>query len=207
MFSGCTVPPDSKETELGSSDKEASPSAGKNTGVVLVPCLCMEVCPYSFFKWCGCFWGCWVSFVTTDEFSVRVSENQTLLTFLLCVRQTWMTQSAFTCNRDEISSQDETHLGMKKFLFTCEFHPGMKQVEFIPGWNLIWKKTSHWVWWKHNKISHFSQLLKSEAWYVKNIRQLKARCIKWLPLNAWGLQLYLKRDSSTDVFLWILSNF
>ena len=67
-------------------------------------------------------------------------------------------------------------------------------VNFIPGWNLIWKKTSHWVWWKHNKISHFSQLLKSEAWYVKN-RRLKARCIKWLRLNAWGLQLYLQRDS------------
>ena len=30
MFSGCTVPPDSKETELGSSDQAASPSAGKN---------------------------------------------------------------------------------------------------------------------------------------------------------------------------------
>ena len=29
---------DSKETELGSSDQEASPSAGKNTGIVLVPC-------------------------------------------------------------------------------------------------------------------------------------------------------------------------
>ena len=26
-----------KETELGSSDQEASPSAGKNTGIVLVP--------------------------------------------------------------------------------------------------------------------------------------------------------------------------
>ena len=31
MFSGCTVPPDSKETKLGSSNQEASPSAGKNT--------------------------------------------------------------------------------------------------------------------------------------------------------------------------------
>ena len=38
MFSGCTVPPDSKDTELGSSYQEASPLAGKNTGVVLVPC-------------------------------------------------------------------------------------------------------------------------------------------------------------------------
>ena len=38
MFSGSTVPHDSKETELGSSNQEASPSAGKNTGIVLVPC-------------------------------------------------------------------------------------------------------------------------------------------------------------------------
>ena len=38
MFSGCTLLPDSKVTELSSSDQEASPSAGKNTGVVLVPC-------------------------------------------------------------------------------------------------------------------------------------------------------------------------
>ena len=36
MFSGCTVPFDSKETELRSSDQEASPTAGKNTGAVLV---------------------------------------------------------------------------------------------------------------------------------------------------------------------------
>ena len=31
VFSGCAVPPDSKETELGSSNQEASPSAVKNT--------------------------------------------------------------------------------------------------------------------------------------------------------------------------------
>ena len=37
MFSGCTVPLDSKETELGSSDQEVSPSPGKNTRIVLVP--------------------------------------------------------------------------------------------------------------------------------------------------------------------------
>ena len=27
----------------------------------------------------------------------------------------------------------KSHPGMKKFLFTREFHPGMKQVEFHPG--------------------------------------------------------------------------
>ena len=32
------MPSDSKETELGSSNQEASPSAGKTTGVVLLPC-------------------------------------------------------------------------------------------------------------------------------------------------------------------------
>ena len=40
---------------LEDSDQEASPSAGKNTGVVLVPCLRMEVCPYIYFQWCGFF--------------------------------------------------------------------------------------------------------------------------------------------------------
>ena len=75
VFSGCTVLPDSKETELGGSDQEASPASGKNTGVVLVPCSCMEVRPCSYFQWCEYFRGPWVSFVMTDEFSVRVTKN------------------------------------------------------------------------------------------------------------------------------------
>ena len=39
MFSDFTVSPDSKKTELVSSDQEASPSAGKITGVVIVPAI------------------------------------------------------------------------------------------------------------------------------------------------------------------------
>ena len=38
MFSDCTVPPDNKKMELGSSNQEASPSASKNNSIVLVPC-------------------------------------------------------------------------------------------------------------------------------------------------------------------------
>ena len=34
----------------------------------------MEVSPYSYFWLCGYFWGPWVSFVMTDEFSVRVTK-------------------------------------------------------------------------------------------------------------------------------------
>ena len=48
MFSGCTVPPDSKETELRSSNQEASPSAGKNTGDSFSAKSRMEVCPYNY---------------------------------------------------------------------------------------------------------------------------------------------------------------
>ena len=56
---GYTLPPDRKETKLESSNQEASPSPGKNTGVVLVPCFRMEVHSYSYFRWCGYFWGPW----------------------------------------------------------------------------------------------------------------------------------------------------
>ena len=45
VFSGCTVPSVSKETKLGSSDQEASPSAGKNAGIVLVPCRAWKCVP------------------------------------------------------------------------------------------------------------------------------------------------------------------
>ena len=45
MFPGCTVPPDNKETETGSSGQEASPSTGRNNEVVLVKCSRMEVRP------------------------------------------------------------------------------------------------------------------------------------------------------------------
>ena len=44
-----------KDTKLGSNNQEPSPSAGKNTGVNLAPCLCMEVHPYSYFRWCRYF--------------------------------------------------------------------------------------------------------------------------------------------------------
>ena len=45
MFSGCNVPPDSKETVLGNSDREAFPSAGKKTGIVLVSCHAWKCVP------------------------------------------------------------------------------------------------------------------------------------------------------------------
>ena len=63
--------------------------------------------------------------------------------------------SAFTCNRDEISSRDETSPGMKKYLFTCQFHPGMKRVEFNPGMKFNLKEKLP-LSMKTYKIYHFS---------------------------------------------------
>ena len=45
MLSDCTDPRDSKETETGIIDQEASPSACKNTGIVLVPCRTCKCVP------------------------------------------------------------------------------------------------------------------------------------------------------------------
>ena len=72
VFSGYTLVPDSKETELGSSDEEASPLAGKNTGIVFVPCHSWKCVPTAISGGVY-FWGPWM-FVTTDEFSVRVAK-------------------------------------------------------------------------------------------------------------------------------------
>ena len=43
------LPRNSKETELGSSNQVASPLAGENTGVVLVPCCVWRCVPVTMF--------------------------------------------------------------------------------------------------------------------------------------------------------------
>ena len=45
VFSDRPVPPDIKETKLASSNQETSPSGGKNTGKVLVPCHTWKCAP------------------------------------------------------------------------------------------------------------------------------------------------------------------
>ena len=50
--------------ELGHSDQEASPSTGKNTGVVLVPCRTWKCVPT----------GPLLAFVTTNESTVSVTK-------------------------------------------------------------------------------------------------------------------------------------
>ena len=60
MFSSCTVPPNKKVEQLGSSNQEASPSAGKITGIVLVTCRACKY-PYRYFRRREFFGGPWLS--------------------------------------------------------------------------------------------------------------------------------------------------
>ena len=69
MFFGFLVPSDIKETKFGYSEKEASPSTGKNTGIALVPSHALKSDPIAGFVDIPK-----VSFVTTDEFSVKVTK-------------------------------------------------------------------------------------------------------------------------------------
>ena len=57
----------------------------------------------------------------------------------------------------------KSHPGMKKFLFTREFHPRMKRVELHPRMKFNLKQNLPLSMKTDNKIYHFSQLLKSEA--------------------------------------------
>ena len=65
--------PDSKETKLGSSDREACPSASKNTRVVLVPYRAWKCVPTAISGGVDISEvpGCYV--FRTDELSVRVT--------------------------------------------------------------------------------------------------------------------------------------
>ena len=74
MFSGCTVLLDNKKTELEGSKQEVSPAAGKNTEIVLVPCDTWKCVPTAFLVARIYFQGSCLSFVMTDEFSIRVAK-------------------------------------------------------------------------------------------------------------------------------------
>ena len=81
------------------------------------------------------------------------------VSFIFRIHLNFYLKRLFTCNRDEILSRDETHHGMKKFLFTLKLHSEMKLVQF--HLRMIW-----WV-----KIYHVSSIFYrfflswSSLWY------------------------------------------
>ena len=65
----------------------------------------------------------------------------------LVTKQKLRTKSAFT----ETKSHPGMKLvpGWKNVCLHVSLIPGWNEYNFIRGWNLIWKKTCHWVRWKH----------------------------------------------------------
>ena len=78
----------------------------------------MEVRPYNYFRWCRYFWGPWVSFVTTDEFSVRltkITEDWCLMnsqpTFLFFSQFKLNELQPKACKQDNFESHNSLKLG------------------------------------------------------------------------------------------------
>ena len=140
-----TVPLDSKETELGSSDQQASPSAGKNTGVVLVPCSRMDVRPSSYFRWWGYFWGPLVSFVTTDEFSVgftkitsRIGVSWTHSLIWPYHQKHFQSRNSLKVSFTNIRGLHSNFVDCESFLESLSWHS--RSVWDKPGWlNWFWQ--------------------------------------------------------------------
>ena len=53
-------------------------------------------------------------------------------------------------------TETKSHPRMKKFLFTRDFHPGMKRVEFHPGMKFNLKENLSLSMKTYNEIYHFS---------------------------------------------------
>ena len=62
------------ETELGSSGPRGFSISRLKYWRSFSAISHMKVCPYSYFRWCGYFRSPWVSFVTTNEFSVMATK-------------------------------------------------------------------------------------------------------------------------------------
>ena len=77
-------------------------------------------------------------------------------------------KSAFTCNQDEISSPDETRPWMKKCLFTSEFHPRMKRVEFHPEMKFNLKENLPLSMKTCNEIYH-SYVKTSDDYFFRKV--------------------------------------
>ena len=62
----------------------------------------------------------------------------------------------------------ESHPEMKKILFTREFHPGMKRVEFHTGMKFDLKENLPLSMMKtYNKISHFFSIIEIRSLMCK----------------------------------------
>ena len=119
MFSGCTVLRNSKETELGSSDPEASPSAGKNTGVVLVPCRAWKCAPIAIFDgvdifevpWCDLLPQMSSQWASQKLLQGLVSHEFTVYLSVFDLFLTWvMAMSLKGCKLDNLESRNSLKL-------------------------------------------------------------------------------------------------
>ena len=134
VFSDCTVPRDSRETELGSSNQEANTSTHKNTGIVLVPCCTWKCVPTAIFggvdisevPGCHLFWQMSSQWGSQKLLQGLVSHELTayLSVFNLFLTQWIMAILSKGCKPDNFESHNSLKLG-----FMNIYGPGLDFVE------------------------------------------------------------------------------
>ena len=123
--------------------------------------LCLELCPYSYFWWCGYSWGPWVSFVMTDEFSLRITKITSRfvsheLTAYLSLFDLFLTQWIMAilskgCKPDNFESHKSLKLSFtnlrSSFKFCCVWTPHtfmlcVRQTWMTQFWQFLYEELS-----------------------------------------------------------------
>ena len=126
----------------------------------------MEVCPYIYFQCCRYFWGPWLSFVITDEFSVRVTKissrigvswTYSLPFYFLSILTHWITA---IISRRSKRDNFELYKSLKlSFANTWGFHSNFMKRESFLKLTSPETETDYSMWDKPGWFNWFSQLL------------------------------------------------
>ena len=167
----------------------------------------MEMCPYSYFQWCGYIRGPWVPLVTIDEFSVRftnitsrtgVAWAHSLLSYFYLFLTQWIMAILLKgCKPDNFESHNLSKTYFYKYLWlSFEFC----WMGIFPWIKLSWHSGS--MWDKLGWLNWFWQFL---------FDQLSSLIRKNSITHMYGLAVYLKEvlpfaldlslESSTDSYL------
>ena len=150
----------------------------------------MEACPFSYFLWWGYFWGSWMSFVVTDEFSVRVTKITSRIgvswthSLTFCF---WPIFNSWTLDVYQINLNHTTlyNLALPIFevfdgiLLNMNLSSNQTVVTFLFYGRQTWMRGYLPLTWK-DSVAHMRGL---------------AVCVKEGLLFAWGLSLNKSADS------------
>ena len=168
----------------------------------------MEVCFYSYFWWCWYLRGLWVSFVTTDEFSVR---SQKILQGLMsdeliaCLSyfDLFLTNEIVILSKGHKPDKSESHNFLKvRFTNIPSIRLNFAEWQFFLKWVSTWDKLEWLNWlWKFLCVGLSSFNLKRFC-SVTDMHDLVVYVKEGLLLAK-----VLSLENSVDFYLWFWMTF